>query len=222
MLDVVTIQPNGTPQLSVIWLHGLGADAHDFEPIVPHLNIPANFSVRFVFPNAPVQPVTINMGMSMRAWYDIISPVIGAGHEDADGIRKSSLELEQLIDHEIAQGMNSDQIVLAGFSQGGAVALFTGLRYPKRLSGILALSTYLPLQKVVTEERSEANEDIPILSLHGDFDPVISIAVAEQYRSKLSELGYSFESKNYPAPHSVTAEEVVNIGNWLTQRCQAV
>ena len=147
MLDVVTIQPNGAPQLSVIWLHGLGADAHDFEPIVPHLNIPANFSVRFVFPNAPVQPVTINMGMSMRAWYDIISPVIGAGPEDADGIRQSSLELEKLIEHEIAQGMNSDQIVLAGFSQGGAVALFTGLRYPKRLSGILALSTYLPLQK---------------------------------------------------------------------------
>ncbi len=222
MLDVITIEPTNRPKLTVIWLHGLGADGHDFEPIVPHLNIPESCPVRFVFPHAPIQSVTINMGMKMRAWYDIVNPVIGMGLEDSVGIRRSSEELEALIEREISNGMDANQVVVAGFSQGGAIALFTTLRYPARLSGVLAISTYLPLADTLEMERHGANSDVPILSLHGDFDPVISPAIADQSRQKLRELGYCVESRNYPVPHSLAAEEIADIGNWLTQRCQCL
>ncbi len=220
MLDVITIEPTNPPILSVIWLHGLGADGHDFEPVVPHLNIPDSYPVRFVFPHAPIQSVTVNMGMKMRAWYDIVNPVIGMGSEDDVGIRRSGKEVEALIEQEISKGMESNQVVLAGFSQGGAIALFTALRYPERLSGVLAISTYLPLPDTLNTERQVTNSDIPILSLHGDFDPVISPMIAEQSRQKLRELGYCVESRNYPIPHSLSADEITDIGNWLTQRCQ--
>lgn len=222
MLDVITIEPMNPPILSVIWLHGLGADGHDFEPVVPHLNIPDSYPVRFVFPHAPIQSVTINMGMKMRAWYDIVNPVIGMGSEDDVGIRQSGKEVEALIEQEISKGMDANQVVLAGFSQGGAIALFTALRYPRRLSGVLAISTYLPLSDTLETERNAANSDVPILSLHGDFDPVISPVMAEQSRQKLKDLGYSVESRNYPIPHSLSADEIADIGQWLTQRCQCI
>ncbi len=220
MLEVITIEPDNPPELSVIWLHGLGADGHDFEPVVPYLNIPDSHPVRFVFPHAPVQSVTINMGMKMRAWYDIANPVIGVGSEDEVGIRRSGKELDVLIEHEISKGMEASQVVLAGFSQGGAIALFTALRYPARLSGVLAISTYLPLADTLETEKHAANSDILILSLHGDFDPVISPLIAEQSRQRLREAGYLVESRNYPVPHSLSADEIIDIGNWLTQRCQ--
>lgn len=220
MLDVVTIEPTQKPKLSVIWLHGLGADGHDFEPIVPHLNIPDSCPVRFVFPHAPIQSVTINMGMKMRAWYDIANPVIAMGIEDNVGIKRSVKEVEGLIAQEISKGMDVCQVVLAGFSQGGAIALFTALRYPARLSGVLAISTYLPLADVLEMERHAANFDLPILSLHGDFDPVIAPVIAEQSRQKLRDLGYCIESRNYPIPHSLSSEEITDIGNWLIERCQ--
>lgn len=221
MLDAVTLQSSTFPRLSVIWLHGLGADGHDFEPMVPLLNLPADCPVRFVFPHAPIRPVTINMGMKMRAWYDITNPIIGTGTEDIDGIRLSSNEVEELIEREISSGMSAGQVVLAGFSQGGATALFTALRYRNGLAGILAISTYLPLVEVLEKERSVANFDVPILSLHGDFDPVILPMVAEQSRQKLQELGYRVESINYPVAHSLSADAVNDIGIWLTKRCQA-
>ena len=222
MLEVVTLQPVTSPRLSVIWLHGLGADGHDFEPIVPHLNIPSRYPVRFVFPHAPVRSVTINMGMKMRAWYDITNPVIGTGAEDTAGIRQSSEEVEELIEQEISSGLNAGQVVLAGFSQGGAIALFTALRYRASLAGVLAISTYLPSVDVLENERNTANFNIPILSLHGEFDPVISPMIAEQSRQKLQELGYRVESRNYPVPHSLSADEVSDIGIWLTKRCKNI
>ncbi|MDE0308623.1 MAG: dienelactone hydrolase family protein [Acidiferrobacterales bacterium] len=219
MLDAVTIEPKNPPILSVIWLHGLGADGHDFEPIVPHLNIPQSCPVRFIFPHAPIQSVTINLGMKMRAWYDILNPIVGAGLEDEKGIRHSGEQVQAMIGQELSKGMDANQVVLAGFSQGGAIALFTAIRYPARLSGVLAISTYLPLADAVESERHAANSDVPILSLHGDFDPVISPTIAEQSRDKLKQLGYNVETRNYPIPHSVSADEIADIGNWLVQRC---
>ncbi len=220
MLEVLTIQPAQPAVLTVIWLHGLGADGHDFEPIVPHLGIPDQYPVRFIFPHAPVRSVTVNMGMQMRAWYDIINPVIGVGMEDRTGIRESCEQVGVLIEHELSAGMRSDQIVLAGFSQGGAIALSAGLCYPKRLSGILALSTYLPLADTFRTERHPINQETPILYLHGSFDPVIALAVADVSREHLRGLEYHVESKDYPIPHSVSAEEIADIGHWLTQRCE--
>ena len=219
MLEVITVEPKAPPKFSVIWLHGLGADAHDFEPAVPYLNIPQRCPVRFVFPNAPKKSVTINMGMRMRAWYDIISPTIGTGPEDQRGIEESCNHVTELIQHELKNGMSSEQIVLAGFSQGGAIALYTGVRHPDPLAGILALSTYLPVANLTKTERHEANRKIPILYLHGTLDPVIPFGVAEWSRQQLTNLGYNIESKNYQIPHSVSAEELQDVGDWLTNRC---
>ncbi len=221
MLEVVTVEPKAPPKLSVIWLHGLGADAHDFEPAVPYLNIPQRCPVRFVFPNAPEKSVTINMDMRMRAWYDIISPTIGTGPEDQRGIEESCKHVIELIQHELKNGMSSEQIVLAGFSQGGAIALYTGIRHPDPLAGILALSTYLPVANLTKTERHEANREIPILYLHGTLDPVIPFGIAEWSRKQLANLNYNVESKNYQVPHSVSAEELQDIGVWITKRCDA-
>jgi phospholipase/carboxylesterase len=199
---------------SVIWLHGLGADGRDFEGIVPTLDLPSATGVRFIFPHAPVQPVTINAGMRMRAWYDIAG--IGAEYpQDEPGIRAAEATLRSLIAREQERGVQSDRTVLAGFSQGGAVALHTALRYPRRLAGILALSTYLPLSDRLEQERAPANRGLPIFMAHGDGDSIVPLQFAESSRARLHQLGYSVDWHTYPMAHAVCAEELEHIRDWL-------
>jgi phospholipase/carboxylesterase len=212
VLDAIEITTGDTPRLSVLWLHGLGADGHDFEPIVPELEV--GIPVRFVFPHAPVRPVTINGGMAMRAWYDILG-FDRRAQEDAAGIRASAAAVTLLIDRELERGIPSDRIVLAGFSQGGAIALHTALREPRALAGVLALSTYLPLQSTLARERSAANAGIPIFMAHGTGDSVLPLALAEASRRALEALGYGVEWHSYSMAHSVCVEEVSAIGAWL-------
>ncbi len=213
MLDSIEIETGHAPSLAVIWLHGLGADGHDFEPIVPELRL--QISVRFVFPHAPVRPVTINGGMAMRAWYDILGfgPTVP---EDAVGIRESAVAVTQLIDREVERGVPANRIVLAGFSQGGAIALHTALREPRSLGGVLALSTYLPLAASLAAERSAANARVPIFMAHGTADTVLPLALGDTSRRALTALGYEVEWRTYPMPHSVCLEEVAAIAAWLT------
>jgi phospholipase/carboxylesterase len=212
VLESIEITTGDGPQLSVLWLHGLGADGHDFEPIVPELGL--RFPVRFVFPHAPVRPVTINGGMAMRAWYDILG-FDAKAKEDAAGIRASAAAVTGLIDREIERGMASERIVLAGFSQGGAVALHTALREPRALAGVLALSTYLPLASTFASERSAANAGVPIFMAHGTADSVLPLALAEFSRRTLEALGYAVEWHAYSMAHSVCLEEVSAVGAWL-------
>jgi phospholipase/carboxylesterase len=212
-MQAVEIETGPNPVGAVIWLHGLGADGHDFEPIVPELGLER--PVRYVFPHAPIRPVTINMGMRMRAWYDIFQ--FGGGPEDAAGIRDSQKILEGLIAEETRRGLTPKQIVLAGFSQGGAIVLQTGLRHPERLAGILALSTYVPLASILEAEASPANRDIPIFTAHGEFDDLIPIRRAEASRELLVRLGYKVEWHSYPMPHSVCAPEIADIAKFLAQ-----
>jgi phospholipase/carboxylesterase len=208
-MQAVEINTGPDPAAVVIWLHGLGADGHDFEPIVPELELQK--PVRFVFPHAPVRPVTINQGMRMRAWYDILQ--FGGGPEDEAGVRASHKLLEELIAAEKKRGMKS--IVLAGFSQGGAVVLQTALRHQERLAGVLALSTYLPLNATLEAERSPANQDLPIFMAHGQYDDIIPLARAEQSRQILERLGYKVQWHTYPMPHSVCPEEIADISQFL-------
>ena len=212
-MDAIEIESGAKPQAAVIWLHGLGADGHDFEPIVPELRLAK--AVRFVFPNAPVRPVTINGGMRMPAWYDIFQ--LGGGPEDDAGVRASQGLLEGLIGRERSRGIAAGKIVLAGFSQGGAVALQTALRHAERLAGVLALSTYLPLAKTVQSERSLANADTPIFMAHGSYDDVIPLDRAQASRQYLERLGYAVEWHEYPMPHSVCAPEVADIAAFLNR-----
>jgi phospholipase/carboxylesterase len=208
-MQAVEIDTGPNPQAAVIWLHGLGADGHDFEPIVPELEL--SKPVRFVFPHAPVRPVTLNQGMRMRAWYDIVQ--LGGGPEDETGIRGSQQLLEAMIAEEKKRGART--IVLAGFSQGGAVVLQTALRHAERLAGVLALSTYLPLNATVEAERSPASRDLPIFMAHGQYDDIIPIARAEQSRRILERLGYPVQWHVYPMPHSVCPEEIPHISAFL-------
>jgi phospholipase/carboxylesterase len=214
-LETIEIETGDAPDAAVIWLHGLGADGHDFEPIVPELKLPRRLSLRFVFPNAPVRPVTINQGMRMRAWYDILQ--LGGGREDEEGIRASQRSVEQLIERERGRGIALRRIVLAGFSQGGAIVLQTSLRHPERLAGTLALSTYLPLASTVAGERSAANQDLPIFMAHGTQDPMIPLDRAVRSRDALAALGYPVEWRDYPMPHSVCLPEINDIAAWLTR-----
>ncbi len=217
MLETVEVNPPRPAQYSVIWMHGLGADGHDFEDIIPLLQLPPRCSVRFIFPHAPHRAVTINMGMRMRAWYDILNPVLGSSIEDIDGIDDACARISELIRQENDNGVSTERIVLAGFSQGGAIALHLGLRYPEQLAGILALSTYLPKIAQVEAEARQANRTTPILYLHGLLDPVIPITVAKHSQQVLADLGYQVEVKNYPIPHSLCPEEIHDIGRWLTK-----
>jgi phospholipase/carboxylesterase len=203
------------PDAAVIWLHGLGADGHDFEPLVPMLQLPARLAVRFVFPHAPLRPVTINMGMRMRAWYDVVS--LGGGQEDEAGIRESQALLEALIARERTRGVEARRVVLAGFSQGGAIALQTGLRHPERLAGIMALSTWLPLAGTLEAERHPINRDLPVFMAHGTHDEMIPLGRAAQSRARLEALGYAPEWHEYPMGHSVCPEEVAAIAAWLAR-----
>jgi phospholipase/carboxylesterase len=208
-MEAVEIETGSPPRASVIWLHGLGADGHDFEPIVPELRLKQ--AVRFVFPHAPVQPVTINQGMRMRAWYDIFQ--FGGGREDDKGIRASQALIVKLIEE---QPVPPEKIVLAGFSQGGAIALQTALRYPKKLAGIMALSTYLPLAATLAAERTAANAQVPIFMAHGGYDDIIPIQRAQDSKNFLEKLGYGIEWHEYPMPHSVCGDEVRDISAFLT------
>jgi phospholipase/carboxylesterase len=209
-MDAIRIETGRNPEAAIIWLHGLGADGHDFEPIVPELELPK--PVRFIFPHAPMRAVTINQGMRMRAWYDILQ--LGGGPEDDAGLRASQKLTEELIRE---QGMPANRIVLAGFSQGGAITLLTGLRYPERLAGLLALSTYLPLAGSLAAERSEANRDLPIFMAHGRHDDLIPLDRAQASRAALEKLGYKVEWRDYPMPHSVCAPEIADISAFLSR-----
>jgi phospholipase/carboxylesterase len=214
LLDAIEIETGKNPTASIIWLHGLGADGNDFAPIVPEIRLP-RLAMRFVFPHAPVQPVTINGGMRMRAWYDITE---GANRrEDERGVRASQVLIETLIGREKERGTAARRLVLAGFSQGGAIALQTGLRHPERIAGIMALSAYVPVAEELSAEASPANRDVPIFMAHGSYDPLIPLARAEQSRKLLESLGYPVEWREYGMPHSVCPEELADIGAWLVK-----
>jgi phospholipase/carboxylesterase len=210
-METIQIESGPNPRAAVIWLHGLGADGHDFEPVVPELRLPK--AVRFIFPHAPVRPVTINNGMRMRAWYDIFQ--FGGGPEDEKGIRASQGLLEELISQERKRGIAAKSIVLAGFSQGGAIVLQTGLRYPERLAGIMALSTYLPISTTLEKEKSKINQDLPIFMAHGSYDDIIPLRRAEQSKDLLVKSGYAVDWRTYPMPHSVCPEELGHVSEFL-------
>jgi phospholipase/carboxylesterase len=214
-LDAIEIETGPGPEAAVIWLHGLGADGSDFEPIVPQLGLGAKPALRFVFPHAPVRPVTINNGMRMRAWYDIFQ--LGGGPEDEAGVRASEALVKNLITRENERGVKSEKIIVAGFSQGGAIALHTALRYPERLAGVLALSTYLPIAATLEKERSGMNRGVPIFMAHGTHDDIIPLRRAEASKDFLVKCGYPVEWKTYPMPHSVCAEEVADIARLLAR-----
>ena len=209
-MESISVETGANPQAAVIWLHGLGADGHDFEPIVPELPLPR--PVRYIFPHAPVRPVTINSGMRMRAWYDILQ--FGGGPEDEAGIRASQQLIEKLLGEEKQRGVRTENIVLAGFSQGGAIALQTALRHPERLAGVLALSTYLPVAAKLAEAHA-ANRATPIFMAHGVYDDIIPLRRAEQSRELLKQAGYDVEWHTYPMPHSVSPEEIRDIAQFL-------
>jgi phospholipase/carboxylesterase len=216
--NTVELETGPLPSASVIWLHGLGADGHDFEPIVPELQLPAEMSVRFVFPHAPVRPVTINGGMAMRAWFDILN-LERNGPADEAGIRDSAGILDRLIDRELERGIAADRIVVAGFSQGGAIALVTALRRTQPLAGLMALSTYLPLPDTSFAEYREnpacGHHDLPIFMAHGSFDPVLPMPMGQRVAMLLESAGFQVEWHDYPMAHAVCAEEIRDIRNWL-------
>ncbi len=214
MLDAIEIETGKNPQASVIWLHGLGADGNDFAPIVPELDLPP-VAIRFIFPHAPMQPVTINGGMVMRAWYDISDQAIR--REDERGVRASQAEIEKFLAREKSRGVSAGRIVVAGFSQGGAIALQAGLRHAERLAGIMVLSTYVPLADLLPAEMSAMNRGLPVFMAHGSDDPIIPVARAIESRTLLEKLGYPVQWQEYRMPHSVCAEEIADISAWLRQ-----
>jgi len=204
------------PDRVVIWMHGLGADGNDFVPVVPGLGLPDDARVRFIFPHAPVRPITVNGGMEMRGWYDIMGADIDRS-TDEQGIRASGDQIQLLIDHEIERGIDSSRILLAGFSQGGAIALFQGLRCPTPLAGILALSTYLPLGDRLQSEMSAANAKVSIYLAHGASDPVVPLSLAESSRDTLEAAGCNVAWSTWPIPHSVSPEEIADVGRWMRE-----
>jgi len=216
--ETVELETGTSPTGSVIWLHGLGADGHDFEPIVPELNLPETLSLRFVFPHAQIRPVTVNGGMEMRAWYDIFS-LDRDGPVDEHGIRQSSEVLQQLVAREQDRGIDADNIVLAGFSQGGAIAVHTALRSTTRLGGLMALSTFLPLkdtlQSEVIDNPGARWQGLPVFMAHGSFDPMIPPEFGRQSADLLILSGIEVEWHDYPMAHAVCAEEIADIRTWL-------
>jgi len=215
--DRIVLEPNTEATACVIWLHGLGADGGDFVPIIPELGLDEAASIRFIFPHAPVQAVTINGGMKMRAWFDIYN--LGSlERQDEAGIAASAQRVRDLIAEQNAQGVPCDKIVLAGFSQGGAIVLQTATRHPEPLAGVLALSTYLPMHAQLSVEKSEANQQIPILMCHGSFDPVLPLQLGAWSRDMLQDAGYTVVWREYPMQHQVCAEQIADIANWLKER----
>jgi phospholipase/carboxylesterase len=216
-LETVTVETGPDPTFTIIWMHGLGADGHDFEPLVPELIDRSLPALRFVFPHAPVRPVTINNGYAMRAWYDIIG-IDRRSAEDFAGIKASAGGITALIERENERGIATSRVALAGFSQGGALALFTGTRHPAKLAGIIALSCYLPLAGQLEAERSAANEATPIFMAHGTQDPVVPYELGDESRRLLATAGYPVEWHSYPMPHSLCEPEVRDLRAWLALR----
>lgn len=216
--ETVEIEPAEDATGSVIWLHGLGADGHDFEPIVPELRLPASLPLRFVFPHAPVRPVTVNGGIPMRAWFDIFS-FDRSGTPDEAGIRASAAALSALIEREHERGIPYERIVVAGFSQGGSIAMHTALRCAHRLAGLMALSTWMPLSATIADEVTANPQsqprDLPVLLVHGSFDPILPVALGSESRAILQSLGFTVEWHEYPMAHAVCATEIDDIRNWL-------
>lgn len=210
--ETVEVINGHEPAGSVIWLHGLGADGHDFEPIVPELRLPAELSLRFVFPHAPVRPVTINGGMAMRAWYDIVS-LDATGRADADGVWESTTLLDSLVEREIGRGIDPSRIVIAGFSQGGAVAINAALHAKSRLAGLMALSTYLALPGELDD--GKGSRDLPVFMAHGTYDPMIPAQWGRATADALEQAGFSIEFHDYPMAHAVCPQEIADIRSWL-------
>jgi phospholipase/carboxylesterase len=213
--SAIEVETGPEPQAAIIWLHGLGADGHDFEPVVRELNLEALPPLRFVFPHAPMRPITVNGGMTMRGWYDVTSIDFGERQEDEAGIRDSANRLAAMMARENERGIDDARIVLAGFSQGGAIALHAGLRHPRRIAGILALSTYLPLRSTVPAEAHPNNRSTPIFMAHGWSDAVIPVDLAQLSARSLTEAGYSLDWHAYAMDHSVCLEELNAISRWL-------
>jgi phospholipase/carboxylesterase len=214
LLNCVERETAPDPRHAIIWLHGLGADGNDFAPIVPELVDPVWPPLRFVFPHAPMRPITINGGMTMRAWYDISGMEI-AQRQDEKGIRESIVQLGDLIERERSRGIAAENILLAGFSQGGAIVLAGGIRYAHKLGGIIALSTYLPIAEKTDGEMSEANKQVPIFMAHGMLDPVVSHALGEMSRQYLLQRGYAIDWNAYPMAHQVCMEEIAELQRWI-------
>ncbi|MFQ5878318.1 MAG: alpha/beta hydrolase [Acidobacteriota bacterium] len=217
LLPCIEVSPSGPAGSAVIWMHGLGADGRDFEPIVPYLGLGEDLGVRFVFPHAPKRAVTINMGLIMPAWYDIREASLARDHDDG-GIRESAERIRELIARENGRGVPCRNIVLAGFSQGGTMALHVGLGHPERLAGVVALSCYLVRPGSIGREIGDANRGLPIFQAHGTEDPLVSLARGEEARDRLRELGYEVEWRTYPMGHEVHPREIQDIGAWLRRR----
>ena len=217
MIQHIELNTGATPKGSIIWMHGLGADCWDFVSIVKELGLAEDLPLRFIFPQAPSRPITINNGQVMPGWYDISMAELQRKPDEA-GVRQSQALIEQLITREVERGIASDKIILAGFSQGGAIALQTGLRHREALGGIMALSTYLTLEDSFAAEATIANANIPILMAHGTQDPLIPLSLAMSSRAKMEARGYKIEWREYPMPHSVCMEEVEDIGAWIQAR----
>ncbi|VAW54649.1 Phospholipase/carboxylesterase family protein [hydrothermal vent metagenome] len=215
-LDSIIIETQEQPNAAVIWLHGLGANGHDFEPIVEQLQLPSHYAIRFIFPNAPVRPITINQGYQMPGWYDISSLSI-VEQEDEVGIKESSAILKELCEGQEASGIDASRIIVAGFSQGGAIALHCGCRYPRTLAGIMALSTYLPLPESTADEISETANEIPIFMAHGRQDDVVAYEYGKQSMTQLESLEMEVHWHEYDMGHSVCLEEIQHIRQWLTE-----
>ena len=213
--ECIEVNPSGDPSATIIWLHGLGADGHDFEAIVPELRLPDWLPVRYVFPHAPMRAVTINSGLVMRAWFDIYDVDLTADSIDPDHFDESVGLLTALIENELRSGMASERIVLAGFSQGGAIVLHAGLHYEKKLAGILAMSMHLPTVAQSAAAFSSAAKQVPIMMAHGQSDPIIPLSKALATRQALGDLGYTVDWHDYPMPHMVCAEEIEDIRSWL-------
>ncbi len=213
-LETVEVDPGTTADSAVVLMHGLGADGHDFEPVARELRLGPGRAVRWVFPHAPVRPVTINGGFRMRAWYDILG-FDRSAVEDEEGIRESAAAIRALVEREKQRGISADRIVLAGFSQGGAMALYTAPREPQRLAGVLALSTYLPLPQKLGQEAHPANAAVPVFMGHGTWDNVVPLVLGERSRDLLRSHGYDVAWHTYPIPHSVCPEEIEHVHDWL-------
>jgi phospholipase/carboxylesterase len=218
-LETIELETGDNPAASIIWMHGLGADGNDFVPIVKELDLSGAPAIRFIFPHAPMQPVTINNGHVMRAWYDVSFGDLEGRSRKADekGVRASQSAIGRLVEREMARGVSARDIVLAGFSQGGAIALQTGLRYPQQLAGVMALSTYLPLAESFAQEAAPANSGTPVFMAHGTHDPVVPYAMGTKSRDILTQAGYVVEWHDYAMQHSVCMEEVQDIGAWITR-----
>ncbi len=214
LLAFETVLTTPNPEYTIIWLHGLGADGHDFVSLVPELQLPSKLGIKFIFPHAPVRAVTLNNGMQMRAWYDLLSLDRGKTADETD-VLKTVTQIYALIDQEIGSGRAADKIILAGFSQGGVIALHAGLRYPKRLAGIMALSTYLPFEENVFKQMSNTQKGLDIFAAHGAHDPVIPVLSWQDYVPKLKAQGFVVDAYEYPMEHSLCMEEIKAISKWL-------